>query len=152
MNIRSCEINRAMSQEALILLTVEHERWPKNKRFRGPDRLRTGRTSPCNTIFQLRTEQINRLIVCGHCSKSGIDPELVEYLFYKGISKLIHRIDVYNEYGYDPEVSRIRTRARKKKWRDENQDYIVQKREEYRLDHQTERLKKLMEEDNEQEE
>jgi len=130
-------------------MTEEVPRWPKPKKYRTGLK---GRPQPTCSLLQLSTEQINRFVVCGNCSRSGIDPEVVRLLFQEGLADTIHRVEIYRQYGYDPEVSGIRTKERKAKWRKENQEYIAVKREAYRRDDRIEALKRLMAGDGRQEE
>jgi len=119
MSEHACEANRALAHEAILLMTEAgfdvRGNWQKEK-----------------TLLQLPTQQINRFLVCGSCSVSSIDPKLVSELFRDGMEKMVHQIDVYQEYGFDPEVSRDRRLKWKKQWRKDNQEYIKADREERR--------------------
>lgn len=119
MSMRSCEANRALAHEAILLMTeAGFDTW--------------GIWREEKTLLQLPTQQINRFLVCGPCPRSSIDPAVVRKLFREGVQNVVHRIDVFNEYGFDKEVSQIRRREWKKKWREDNQDYIKADREERR--------------------
>lgn len=76
------------------------------------------------TIFTSPEYAVNRMLVCGSCPKSSIDSSLVKSVFRDGMERLVHRISAYNEWGPDPDRSRIKTFLRGKKWREENQDRI----------------------------
>lgn len=137
MNVRACEANRALAQEAVLLITEETPAWPVNPKWR---RGKKGPPLPTKTIFQLSIDQINRFVVCGSCPRSGIPDGVVKSLFREGMEGVIHRVEIYREYGFDPEVSGRRTKERKEKWREENQEYIGVKREAYRRDNRIKAL------------
>ena len=98
-------------------------------------------TRPRTTFHQLTDQEINRLLVCGPCPSSGIDPSLITRLFREGIEALIHKVDVFNEFGFDPEVSHKRKLARQTRWRETNRDNIRDKRTNDRLEERIRQLK-----------
>jgi hypothetical protein len=82
------------------------------------------------TIYQLPNQQVNRILVCGKCAASGISPALVTRLLREGLDEMLHKIEVYQEYGYNPEVSRGKRLERGIKWREDNEEYVVEARAE----------------------
>ena len=108
------------------------EKWPRRKEDREGGK-KMGIQMP-RTLLQLSTQQINRFIVCGNCSRSGIDPEFIADKFAEAMADLVRRILIYNEYGHDPEVSRIRGRERKKQYRADNAETIRIEREEREIE------------------
>jgi hypothetical protein len=81
------------------------------------------------SVYQLPTQQVNRMVVCGKCPVSGIDPELVSQLLRDGIDHVLHQVEVYREYGYVPEVSREKKLERGRRWREANEDKVREDRE-----------------------
>ncbi len=81
------------------------------------------------TVSQLPTQQINRMVVCGKCPESGINPSVVSRLLREGIDGMLHQVEVYREYGVVPEVSRKRRLERGRRWREANQEKIQEDRE-----------------------
>lgn len=84
---------------------------------------------PQRTLHQLPNQQINRMVVCGKCAASGISPAVVSRLLRDGLNQMMHKIEVYREYGFVPEVSREKRLERGRRWRDVNQDEIREKRD-----------------------
>ena len=56
---------------------------------------------------------------------------------------MVHKVDIYREYGFDPEVSEINRKARKERWREDNEEYLKVKREAKRRDERITALKKI---------
>ena len=66
------------------------------------------------SIFQLSEQAINRLLICGYCPNSGINPAEAKAAFRKSVSTLIDKLDWYTmEEVNSP--SRRQTRLEKKK-------------------------------------
>lgn len=93
------------------------------------------------SISQIPVQQVNRMVVCGKCPISGIDPSLVSSLLREGIDSALHQIEVYREHGYVPEVSRKKRLERGRRWREANKDKIREDREEKERDRRIKILK-----------
>jgi len=83
------------------------------------------------SIFQAPDSRVNRMVICGSCQCAS--PEiwaLTKFAFQKSGNILVNRIDNYNEWGPDPEVSRIKKSKRDIKWRGVNADRLAAMRAE----------------------
>jgi hypothetical protein len=77
------------------------------------------------SIFTFPDSHINRMLVCGRCERSSIDPEEVKAAFRTGMDRLLDKLDRYAEWGYDPERSRVLTYLRNKQWRLDNRESVL---------------------------
>ncbi len=57
------------------------------------------------SIFLLDDISINRMIVCGKCPHSTVDPKRAKEAFRSSISTLAEKIDHYDEWGFNPEIT-----------------------------------------------
>jgi len=87
MSVRACEANQKLAKMAVGEILSEEQ-----------------------TLFQLTDQAVNRMVVCGKCPHSSVDPEKAKEAFRKSVTVLADRITHYNEWGFDPEI----TAARKK--------------------------------------
>ena len=91
---RACAINRAMAIRAFNQLS---------------DNI---------SLFTISEYDIDRLVYCCQCPKFPHNSEDVDILLRKGLNELIHVINAWDEFGFDEELSRIRTRDRKRRYRE----------------------------------
>lgn len=62
------------------------------------------------TLFQLEDVQANRLMVCGKCPRSGIDPQRAATATRRAMKQLADKVSRFDEWGPDDEVREIRRR------------------------------------------
>ena len=79
------------------------------------------------TVFTLPEHAVNRMLTCGWCPSSNVSKGRSKKAFRKSINLLIDKIERYDEWGADPERSRINTAIRSKIWRKDHADEIKEK-------------------------
>ena len=82
MKVRACRANQALAKMAIDEILSQGQ-----------------------TVFQLTDQAVNRMVVCGKCDQSSIDPGRAKEAFRRSITVLADRITTYNEWGFDPEVA-----------------------------------------------
>jgi len=69
------------------------------------------------TAFQFLDYEINRMLVCGACERSGIDPQESRAAWRQAIGPLMESVDRYDEWGRDPVIITKRRSAAAKRYR-----------------------------------
>ena len=83
------------------------------------------------TAFEVTEQQANRLIVCGPCPESDIEGSKAS--LRAAMMDLINKIEIYEEHGFDPDLSRIKRSKRSKAYRERHKDEILVRRREERM-------------------
>lgn len=96
-------------------------------------------------FFNLTDQQTSRLLVCGECPDSDVDGDRAKVAFRLGVDALVHKIDRYQEWGPDPELAEVRTKERRRAYRDRNQGEIVEREKNRRVDLRIIQLKAKLE-------
>lgn len=94
-----------------------------------------------NSLFSLTDQQANRMMICGKCPNSGIDPQTFKLAFRNSIDALSRKINRYNEWGVNPEINKINARVAKQEFREKNKDQIKRTSQSLSLDKRIEKLK-----------
>jgi len=58
------------------------------------------------SVFKLKDISINRMLVCGKCPVSNVDPQRAKMAFRSSITVLADKIDRFDEWGSNPEAVR----------------------------------------------
>lgn len=95
------------------------------------------------SIFLLDEISISRLLVCGKCPHSNIDSQRAKEAFKSAFSALADKIDKYDEWGNNPDVTQHNKEERDKDYRQRNREEIKARTQE-RVRKQ--RIKQLREE------
>jgi len=86
------------------------------------------------SIFNLPDYAVNRMLVCGKCPKSKVDPAKAKEAFRAAINTLVEKIDRYNEWGgANPEA--------KREYREKNREEIKAKATDRRMEQRIAKLK-----------
>jgi len=94
------------------------------------------------TLFTLPDYRVNRMLVCSSCPRSTMRDASTSAIFRQGMAQLIDKIDSYNEWGPDPELSRLHSQERERKWREDNAELIRQRGQQRRLNDRIHRLRR----------
>jgi hypothetical protein len=82
MPIRTCKASQRLANEAIRLILEDEQ-----------------------SIFLLDDISINRMIVCGKCPHSNVDPKRAKKAFRVSVSTLAEKINRYDEWGFNPEMT-----------------------------------------------
>lgn len=83
-------------------------------------------------ISKIDEWKVNRFIICGHCSLSGIDSQEVERLFRAAMKEVVDRICEYEDGGSD--VSEMKRKERNKKHYEKNKIAISERQRQRRAE------------------
>jgi hypothetical protein len=119
MSIRTCEASQRLAKEAIQSILEDGQ-----------------------SLFLLDDISINRMIVCGKCPRSGIDPKRAKMAFRSSISILAEKIDHYNEWGFNPEVTQKHRLNRERKYREGKKEEIKERTYDRKTSRRIEQLKK----------
>lgn len=118
MSIRTCKASCALAKEAIRLILGDEQ-----------------------SLFQLDDISINRMIVCGKCPCSGINPLEAKKAFRSSISTMAEKISRYDEWGLVPEVSQERKIKVGRKYRKRHEEEITGRAKNRRTTNRIEQLK-----------
>lgn len=91
MKVRACRANQVLAKTAIDEILSQDQ-----------------------TVFQLTDQAVNRMVVCGKCDQSNIDPGRAKEAFRRSITVLADKITTYNEWGFDPEVTEAKRKENPK--------------------------------------
>jgi len=118
MTVRACEANQKIAVETYHKLLEDDQ-----------------------SIFELEDVEVNRMLVCGDCPCSAIDSNEVKKIFRSSLTTLLTKIENFEEYGFDPELSRQRRTEAGKVYRVRNRDRISAYSHNRRVDMRIEKLR-----------
>jgi len=101
MSVRACEANQQLAINAINAINLKEKTW-----------------------FNLTDQAISRILVCGDCPTSAINPSTVKCVFRDAVSDLADRITRFDEWGNDPEVSAAKKIERGRNYREKNRETI----------------------------
>lgn len=120
MPVRTCKASQQLANEAIQLILEDDQ-----------------------SIFLLDDMSISRMIVCGKCPISNVDYQQSKKAFRSSISVLANKIDHYNEWGYNPELTQERRVEASKNYRKEHKEEIKTKMQNQRMDQRIKQLKEI---------
>jgi len=93
-----------------------------------------------NSIHTLNDISINRMLVCGKCSKSGIDSKKVKQVFRSSFLSLAEKVSRYDEWGPNPELTHQKQIQSRRRYREKHKDRYKEYMDDRTIDA---RIKKL---------
>ena len=119
MPIRTCKASQRLANEAIRLILEDEQ-----------------------SIFLLDDISISRMIVCGKCSRSNVDPKRAKKAFRVSVSTLAEKINRYDEWGFNPEMTQEHRLETGRNYRKKKEREITERSQGQRIDRRIEQLKR----------
>lgn len=119
MPIRTCKASQRLANEAIRLILEDEQ-----------------------SIFLLDDISINRMIVCGKCPHSNVDPKRAKKAFRVSVSTLAEKINRYDEWGFNPEMTQEHRLETGRNYRKKKEGEITERSQKQRIDRRIEQLKR----------
>jgi len=81
------------------------------------------------------------MIVCGKCPHSNVDPQKAKRAFRSSISVLAEKINSYNEWGYNPDMTQKHRLEAGRNYREKKKEQIKKRTQKNQLDQRIQQLK-----------
>jgi hypothetical protein len=79
------------------------------------------------SLFEIPDQTVNRILTCGDCNMSRMDPLLSKGMLFRALEKLSAKLMHYDEWGADPEVQVLRRKTNTKTYRETHRTQILER-------------------------